>query len=131
MVGVGVSLFPTRFLDTPHVGHVEQNRVLHAGEVSRGPESLASKLPFPDVPYCKRYLISGPPGGGGMYPFCKMEQSINSLEPRTVSLRTTTKSLVRVSIPAQNVMSKKQVGEERVYSVYTSTLLFITKRSQD
>jgi hypothetical protein len=25
-------------------------------------------------------------------------------------------------------MTKKQVGEERVYSVYTSTLLFITKR---
>ena len=24
-------------------------------------------------------------------------------------------------------MAKKQVGEERVYSVYTSTLLFITK----
>jgi hypothetical protein len=28
-------------------------------------------------------------------------------------------------------MTKKQVGEERVYSVYTSTLLFITKGSQD
>jgi hypothetical protein len=28
-------------------------------------------------------------------------------------------------------MTKKQVGEERVYSVYTSMLLFITKRSQD
>jgi hypothetical protein len=35
--------------------------------------------------------------------------------------------LVRVSIPAQSIMSKKQAGEERVYSVYTSTLLFITK----
>jgi hypothetical protein len=35
--------------------------------------------------------------------------------------------LVRVSIPAQNIMTKKQVGEERVYSAYTSTLLFITK----
>jgi hypothetical protein len=30
-----------------------------------------------------------------------------------------------------NIMSKKQVGEERVYSAYTSTLLFITKGSQD
>jgi hypothetical protein len=39
--------------------------------------------------------------------------------------------LVRVSIPAQNIMTKKQVGEERVYSDYTSTLLFITKGSQD
>jgi hypothetical protein len=39
--------------------------------------------------------------------------------------------LVRVSIPTQNIMTKKQVGEERVYSTYTSTLLFITKGSQD
>ena len=39
--------------------------------------------------------------------------------------------LVRVSIPAQNIMTKKQVGKERVYSAYTSTLLFITKGSQD
>jgi hypothetical protein len=35
--------------------------------------------------------------------------------------------LVRDSIPGQNIMTKKQVGEERVYSAYTSTLLFITK----
>jgi hypothetical protein len=28
-------------------------------------------------------------------------------------------------------MTKKQVGKERVYSAYTSTLLFITKGSQD
>jgi hypothetical protein len=39
--------------------------------------------------------------------------------------------LVRVSIPAQNIMNKKQVGEERVYSPYTSTLLFITKGIQE
>jgi hypothetical protein len=39
--------------------------------------------------------------------------------------------LVRVSILAQNIMTKKQVGEEKVYSAYTSTLLFITKGSQD
>jgi hypothetical protein len=39
--------------------------------------------------------------------------------------------LVRVSIAAQNIMPKKQVGEERVYSAYTSMLLFITKGSQD
>ena len=30
-----------------------------------------------------------------------------------------------------NVMTEKQVGEERVYSAYTSTQLFITKGSQD
>jgi hypothetical protein len=28
-------------------------------------------------------------------------------------------------------MTKKQIGEERVYSAYISTLLFITERSQD
>jgi hypothetical protein len=39
--------------------------------------------------------------------------------------------LVRVSIPAQNIMTKKQVGEEKVYSSYISTLLFITKGSQN
>jgi hypothetical protein len=38
---------------------------------------------------------------------------------------------VRVSIPAQNIMTKKQAGEEKVYSAYTSTLLFITKGSQN
>ena len=30
-----------------------------------------------------------------------------------------------------NIMTKKQVGEERVYSAYTSSLLFITKGGQD
>ena len=35
--------------------------------------------------------------------------------------------LARVSIPGQNIITKKQVGEERVYSAYTSILLFITK----
>jgi hypothetical protein len=30
-----------------------------------------------------------------------------------------------------NIMTKKQAGEERVYSAYTSILLFITKGSQD
>jgi hypothetical protein len=39
--------------------------------------------------------------------------------------------LVRVSIPGQNIMTKKQVGEERVYLAYASILLFITKGSQD
>jgi hypothetical protein len=32
---------------------------------------------------------------------------------------------------AQNIMTKEQVGEEKVYSFYTSTLLFITKGTQD
>ena len=34
---------------------------------------------------------------------------------------------LRVSITAQNIMTKKEVGEERVYSAYISTLLFITE----
>jgi len=34
---------------------------------------------------------------------------------------------LRVCIPAQIIMIKKQVGEEGVYSAYTFTLLFITK----
>jgi hypothetical protein len=38
---------------------------------------------------------------------------------------------LRVSIASQNIMTKKQSWEERVYSAYTSTLLFTTKRSQD
>jgi hypothetical protein len=38
---------------------------------------------------------------------------------------------VRLSIAAQNIMTKEQVGKERVYSAYTSTFLFITKGSQD
>jgi hypothetical protein len=39
---------------------------------------------------------------------------------------------IRVCIPAENIMTKKQVGEERVYSAYTSSaLLFIIKGSQD
>jgi hypothetical protein len=42
-----------------------------------------------------------------------------------------TSIFVRFCIPEQNIMAKKKVGEERVYSVYTSTLLFITKGSQD
>jgi hypothetical protein len=39
--------------------------------------------------------------------------------------------IVLVMDSCTNIMTKKQVGKERVYSAYTSTLLFITKRSQD
>jgi hypothetical protein len=38
---------------------------------------------------------------------------------------------LRVSISEQTNMTKKQLGEERVYLAYTFTLLFITKGSQD
>jgi hypothetical protein len=37
--------------------------------------------------------------------------------------------MVRVCVPAQNIMTKKLFQEESVYSAYTSTLLFITKRN--
>ena len=39
--------------------------------------------------------------------------------------------LVRLLLLQWNTMTKKQVGEERVYLAYTSTLLFITEGSQD
>jgi hypothetical protein len=39
--------------------------------------------------------------------------------------------LVEIYIPVENIMTMKQVVEERVYSAYISTLLFITKGSQD
>jgi hypothetical protein len=38
---------------------------------------------------------------------------------------------MRVSIPEQNIPTKKQGGEERAYSTYTSTVLFITKGGKD
>jgi hypothetical protein len=38
-------------------------------------------------------------------------------------------ALITVSIPAQNIMTK--IGDERVHAAYTSTLLFISKGSQD
>jgi hypothetical protein len=41
------------------------------------------------------------------------------------------KSLSQDFYSCTNIMIKKQVGEERVYSAYTSILLFITKGSQD
>ena len=56
--------------------------------------------------------------------------SVGSLSSRTTTATKRT-VLVRVSIPARIIMTKEQVGEERVYPVYTSTLLVITKRSQD
>jgi hypothetical protein len=56
--------------------------------------------------------------------FSELERKISTfIQKHTV--------LVRVCITAQNIMTKKQVGEEKVYPSYTSTLLFITKGSQD
>jgi hypothetical protein len=39
--------------------------------------------------------------------------------------------LVRVSIPAQNIMTKKQIGEERVYSAYTSHIAVHHQRKSE
>jgi hypothetical protein len=39
--------------------------------------------------------------------------------------------LVRVSIHGQNIMTKKQVGEERVYSAYTFHIAVDHQRMQD
>jgi hypothetical protein len=52
-------------------------------------------------------------------------------QPVLSTVESSLQPLVRVSIPAQNFMTKKLVGKERVYSAYTSTLLFITRGSQD
>jgi hypothetical protein len=61
-----------------------------------------------------------------------MAQSVECLAHKHGVLGSVpTTALVRVSIPAQNTMTKKQIGEERFYSAYTSTWLFITKGSQD
>lgn len=63
-----------------------QNIALHANEVPRGLKGLANKLPFPDNPPCKRYLISGPPwevGYGFVYLFSAT--TINCLEAWTAS----------------------------------------------
>ena len=54
---------------------------------------------------------------------------LNWKQPRTKCFVTACLSQGLYS--AQNVMTKKQVGEERIFSAYTSTLLFITKESQD
>jgi hypothetical protein len=53
------------------------------------------------------------------------------LEEQLVLLTAEPSLQPRVSIPAQNIMTKKQVGEERVYSAYISMLLFISKGGQD
>ena len=49
--------------------------------------------------------------------------------PSHLKLRgaTVTQCLSQGFYSCTNIMTKKQVGEERVYSAYTSILLFITK----
>jgi hypothetical protein len=59
------------------------------------------------------------------------EQHFFQCMPHSADLLCCSSVIVRVSIPAQNIMTQKQVENERVYSTYTSTLLFINKENQD
>jgi hypothetical protein len=60
----------------------------------------------------------------------QVNKIIQDLKMEIETIKKSQSVLVRVSIPAQNIITKRQVGEERVYSPYTSTLFFITKGSQ-
>jgi hypothetical protein len=59
--------------------------------------------------------------------------NMNSMENLAHKIPDITKATVldRVSIPTQTSWPRTKLGEERVYSAYTSILLFITKGSQD
>jgi hypothetical protein len=63
-----------------------QDRDLHDIEVPRGLEKIANKTSFPDIPPCKRYLISGPPREVG-YDFTHLlsTMTINASKPQTAS----------------------------------------------
>jgi hypothetical protein len=62
--------------------------------------------------------------------FIKATTSITIFEPN-LWLPWEGRCLSQGFYSCTNIMTKKQVGEERVYSAYTSMLLFITKGSQD
>jgi hypothetical protein len=55
---------------------------------------------------------------------------INKVKILKTGYRTVPVCLVSICLLAQNAMTKKQAGENKVYSVYSSTLLFSTKESQ-
>jgi hypothetical protein len=55
--------------------------------------------------------------------------NINDTE-KSMEINENTKCLF-FFFPGQNIMTKNQVEEERVYSAYTSKLVFITKGGQD
>jgi hypothetical protein len=57
-------------------------------------------------------------------------REVTVVNPYSNSIHPLSNCLARVS-NCTNIMTKKQVGEERIYSAYTSTLLFTTKGSQD
>jgi hypothetical protein len=57
--------------------------------------------------------------------------AIESVLEEKFNTRRETTCLSQGFYSCTNIMTKKQVGEEKVYWAYTSTLLFITKGSQD
>jgi hypothetical protein len=67
-------------------------------------------------------LLSGP---GGLKLVRRMRRVGDSCQD--VSVHWSTCCLSQGFYSCTNIMTKKQVGEERVYSAYTSMLLFITK----
>jgi hypothetical protein len=69
-----------------------------------------------------------------------LEDSKNQVNKQKQKQKTKNKKTKKTSLTfclsqgfysCTNIMTKKQVGEGSVYSASTSTLLFITERSQD
>ena len=59
-----------------------RDRELHANELPRVPEDIANKIPFLDIPPCKRYLISGLPWEVGYgFTHSLFTMTINGLKP--------------------------------------------------
>jgi hypothetical protein len=72
-----------------------------------------------------RPLMAGSETRKTSYPDCNTES--DRWRINNVALRT---CLSQGLYYCTNIMTKKQVGEERVYSAYTSMMLFITKGNQ-
>jgi hypothetical protein len=56
-------------------------------------------------------------------PHLPAEVTLVTIPPQSLCLRD--------GIPAQSIMTKTQVGEEKIYSAYTSTLLFVSEGNQN
>ena len=90
-----------------------------ASEVSRGPEGLANKLPFLDIPFCKRYLISGLPWGSDNGPIFHNEQSINGMDKHSLFLSRTVGSHRR---PLYTPGTHPELSWISIHLVHLSTL---------
>ena len=93
-------------------------RVLHLNLQAAGNEGFETAMPNPrdTLPLTRPYKGIA----------LDLSQAVPILDDQGIQIHESI-VLVRVSIAAQNIMTKKQVGEERVSSAYTSTLLLITK----